>query len=68
MVEVYNSLRQEVIDKFYEEDKSVSNLPFVSIPFGYFDLRVTLKELNVCLGQLFGYLSSKLARDYRKYA
>jgi len=59
VLDFYERLRTELIENFETEDKSVKNFPKIETPFS--DSEKVLTELNICLGQLYGYVLSKMA-------
>jgi hypothetical protein len=59
VLDFYERLRTELIEKFETEDKSVKNFPKIETPVS--DSEKVLIELNICLGQLYGYVLSKMA-------
>jgi hypothetical protein len=57
MLEIYGNLRNDIIKIFEKTDPQVNNLPQIpnvgGSPYSY------LQQLNVSLGQLFGYVLGK---------
>lgn len=57
MVELYTNIRRDLA-KLLNDDTLLKTLPFVSR--NIFDLDFKLKELDMCLGQLAGYVFGKM--------
>ena len=57
MVELYRNIRTDITELF-EDDPMSRNLPHVSRSI--VNLNIKLKELNMCLGQITGYVFGKM--------
>jgi len=59
MIDCYEKIRSDLIELFKTEDQTVQKFPKIETTIA--DSETTLKELNICLGQLSGYVLSKMA-------
>lgn len=58
-LDFYEKLRTELLERFEAEDKFVRDFPKIETSIS--DSETLLIELNICLGQLLGYVLGKLA-------
>ena len=58
-LDFYEKLRTELVDRFEAEDKFVRDFPKIETSIS--NSETLLIELNICLGQLLGFVLGKLA-------